>query len=106
MHSITVDELKERLDHPNPGETFAVIDVRSPEEYASGHIPGALNRPIEKIALYEEALRAYDRVYVNCFSGGRSGQVCARLDQIGLTNASNVEGGMMLWKRAGYPVET
>lgn len=106
MNTITVEELKELLDHPNPDEKSIVIDVRSLEEYQAGHIPGAVNRPIEKLEIYEEALRAYDHVYVNCFSGGRSGMACARLAQSGLKDVRNVEGGMMLWKRAGYPVES
>lgn len=105
MKTITVEELKELLDHPNPDEKSIVVDVRSLEEYQAGHIPGAVNRPIEKLEIYEEALRAYDHVYVNCFSGGRSGMACARLEQLGLPDVRNVEGGMMLWKRAGYPVE-
>lgn len=106
MRTISVEELKQALDNPVPGEKSVVVDVRSPEEYAAGHIPGAVNRPVEKLAIYEEALKAYDHVYVTCFSGGRSGMACARLDAIGLKDVRNVEGGMMLWKRAGHPVET
>ena len=105
MNSMTVEELKEAMEHPAPGERTILIDVRSPEEFAAGHVPGAVNRPVDKMAIYEDALRAYDRVFVNCFSGGRSGAVCARLEEIGLRDVRNVEGGMMLWKRAGFPVE-
>ena len=104
MKTISVQELKERMENPVPGKSI-LIDVRSPDEFAAGHTPGAVNRPVEKLAIYEEALRAYDHVYVNCFSGGRSGAACARLAEIGLTDVQNVEGGMMLWKRAGFPVE-
>ncbi|MEI6510710.1 MAG: rhodanese-like domain-containing protein [Candidatus Uhrbacteria bacterium] len=104
MKTITVQELKERLENPAPGKSI-LIDVRSPDEYAEGHIPSAINRPIGGLAIYEEALRAYDHVYVHCLTGGRSGRVCARLSEIGLPDASSVEGGVTAWAAAGYPVE-
>ena len=51
------------------------------------------------------ALRAYDHVYVHCLTGGRSGRACARLSEIGLPDASSVEGGVTARAAAGYTVE-
>jgi len=105
MKTISVQELKERLDHPDPDEKSILIDVRTVGEYADGHIPSAVNRPLDKLAIYEDALRAYDHVYVHCRTGGRSGQACARLNEIGLPDVWNVEGGVTAWEEAGFPVE-
>ena len=104
MKTISVKELKELLENPAPGKSI-LIDVRSPEEYAGGHIPSAVNRPIGSLAIYEEALRAYNHVYVHCLTGGRSGRVCSRLNEIGLPDARSVEGGVTAWEAAGFPVE-
>jgi len=104
MKTISVQELRERLKNPASG-TSILIDVRTPEEFAEGHIPSAVNRPIGSLAIYEAALCAYDHVYVHCLTGGRSGRACARLNEVGHPDARSVEGGVTAWSSAGYTVE-
>ena len=84
-----------------------VIDVRTPAEFADGHIPGAKNFDIYDSS-FENAIKELksDAVYViNCQSGGRSAKACAKMQELGLVGAMNLEGGITAWKKAGFPVE-
>lgn len=72
-----------------------VLDVRTSEEFASGHIEGAVNIPLDQI---ERAVPLYrdKHLYVHCASGARSKQAVAQLKAAGLTNVENI-GGIMSW---------
>ena len=68
-----------------------VIDVRSPGEYASGHVQGALNLPLERVA-QDIGRVAPDKslpVLMYCLSGGRSGSACRVLQQLGYQQVIN-----------------
>lgn len=75
-----------------------LIDVRTPEEFASGHIEGAYNIPLDRI---ESTLKiVQDKstpLYLYCRSGARSGRACSYLQSEGYTNAVNI-GGVMSWR--------
>ncbi|OIP64394.1 MAG: rhodanese [Candidatus Yonathbacteria bacterium CG10_big_fil_rev_8_21_14_0_10_43_136] len=84
-----------------------VIDVRTPAEFADGHIPGAKNFDIYDSG-FTEMIRALPPsvIYiVNCQSGGRSSKACANMQEFGLVGAMNLDGGITAWKKAGFPVE-
>lgn len=85
--------------------TLLMLDVREPDEYAAGHVPGARNLPLAEVAAAVDGLRAEDRTpaFV-CRSGMRSGTAAAQARKAGLT-VQNVRGGMLAWERAGLPVE-
>lgn len=72
-----------------------VLDVRTREEFAQGHIEGAVNTPLDEI---ERAVSLYGdkHLYVHCASGARSKQAVAQLEAAGLTNVENI-GGIMSW---------
>lgn len=55
-----------------------LLDVRTPEEYAQGHVPGSVNFPLERLRLYEGDLDA--KVFAYCRSGSRSARACALLE--------------------------
>lgn len=83
-----------------------VIDVRTPEEYAEGHIEGAT-----LIDFYEpdfaERIDELDRdteYVVYCRSGNRSGQATAMMADQGFTAVTDVDGGIVAWEAAGLPV--
>ncbi len=78
-----------------PGATL--IDVRTPEEYAEGHIPGARNIDIEGDAFVSsiEALDHSAPYFVYCRSGNRSGQAVAFMKQQGFTNITELSGGIL-----------
>ncbi|WP_431782597.1 rhodanese-like domain-containing protein [Streptomyces chumphonensis] len=83
-----------------------VVDVRTPGEYAAGHLPGAHNIPLDDLDRALPALRtAADRgdLLLVCASGARSTQACARLDEHGLT-ATTLAGGTNRWTELGHDV--
>ena len=96
MKSITVQQLHERGDVP-------LIDVREEDEFAAGHVPGAVNLPMSKIGdlLDQLPVEPFD---VICQAGGRSARVVEALEARGY-EATNVEGGTGEWIAAGYPTE-
>lgn len=89
------------------GGNALVIDVRTPEEFATGHVPGARNIPInalpDRLAELDSA-RTGD-VYLICAVGGRSARATSMLAQSGFAHPINVEGGTDAWRDAGYPLE-
>ncbi|MFF4228831.1 rhodanese-like domain-containing protein [Streptomyces sp. NPDC001820] len=86
-----------------------VLDVREDDEWAAGHVEGALHVPmsdfVARFGEVTEALADGGRAYVMCRVGGRSAQVTQYLVQQGI-DAVNVEGGMLAWDGAGRPMVT
>jgi rhodanese-related sulfurtransferase len=81
-----------------------VIDVRSPAEYAGGHIAGALNVPIETLPKGADGLPD-GPIISTCGSGGRGGRAADLLDIAG-RSAFTIEGGTKAWQAAGFRVVT
>ena len=96
MKTITVDELKERMD---AGEKLHILDVREPYENAEFNIGGTLI-PVGQVMTNYDAIEDWknDEIIVYCRSGNRSGQACLMLESAGFTNAKNLIGGMLLWR--------
>ncbi|HEU4684452.1 MAG TPA: rhodanese-like domain-containing protein [Nitrospira sp.] len=87
---------------------FVLVDVRSPEEHASGFIPGTdFNIDFREIKTRHQELgaRKGDHVVVYCQSGHRSNIAAETLADLGYTRVYNVSGSMNAWQEAGYPVE-
>jgi rhodanese-related sulfurtransferase len=81
------------------GAAFAVIDVRSPQEWAGGHIEGALHIPVDDVSKrLSEVPRDGRKLYVICAGGGRSTAAAGFLANRGFLNVHNVEGGMNSWR--------
>lgn len=88
--SVSLTELAERLEK---GEDI-LLDVRSPEEFASGHIPQAINVPLDEVADYKgDKSKGH---LIICASGARSLQATTILKRQGYT-ATNVSSGMNAW---------
>lgn len=84
-----------------------IIDVRTPEEFNDGHIPGARNINIAD-STFSEKIHSLDpdgAYVVNCKSGIRSAKATALMNELGFKNVINLEGGFMAWENAGLPVE-
>ena len=101
MDQITVDQLHAL----RASRSVAVLDVRTPQEWASGHVPGALNIPLAIVPLRHTELGRGDEVYVICESGARSAQASLWLRNQGY-NVINVMGGTAQWRSRGFAVET
>lgn len=106
MGRISVHELEKQMTGGLDEETL-VVDVRDPEEYASGHVPGALNIPLGIISRSVERLKGKKRLFLICQRGGRSAQACSELsERVGSEVALfNVAGGTSAWMEAGFRVD-
>lgn len=93
--SITMEEAKKIFDE---GGDYIILDVRRADEFAAGHIPGAVNIANEEIGNAEpEGLPDKEqRIYVYCRSGNRSKQAAAKLAAMGYTNIVEF-GGILDW---------
>ncbi|MFE5917652.1 rhodanese-like domain-containing protein [Streptomyces sp. NPDC056468] len=86
---------------------YTVIDVRTPGEYATGHLPGAHNIPLDRLDEATDALRNAARrtpLLIVCASGTRSAKGCAQLAAQGI-EAATLDGGTSAWAAAGHEVE-
>jgi len=99
------------MDSSSPQETAAavqrgdtVIDVRTADEFSSGHVPGSVFMPLPTVPLRLAELDRQAPVYITCESGGRAFQACLYLEQNGY-RAIHVSGGMVAWRAAGLPME-
>ncbi|AHF15215.1 rhodanese-like domain-containing protein [Niabella soli] len=99
MNTITVEELKKRIDS---GEKINLIDVREPAEYEEYNI-GAKLIPLGQIQHMEveelEPLKD-EELIIHCRSGKRSAMACQLLESMGFKNTVNVEGGVLAWLEA------
>lgn len=88
-------------------EKTLIMDNRTPEEYARGHVPGSRNIPMGTENDHIDELRGYEQVYLYCRSGRRAQTATTNLNFQGLDHITCIShSGMPDWKKAGYPVET
>jgi rhodanese-related sulfurtransferase len=84
-----------------------VLDVRSPEEFAKGHVPGAVNVDINapdfaaKVASFDKK----QTILVNCHAGSRGAVASAELARLGFKTVCNLEGGLDAWEKSGHSAE-
>lgn len=95
VDEVDVDELAERV-----AAGARVIDVREPDEYTSGHVPGALSVPLATVPDSVDLFRSDAPVYVICQGGGRSRRAAEFVAEHGI-NAINVAGGTGAWIASG-----
>ena len=70
-----------------------LLDVRTPDEYRQGHIPGSKNVPLQSIEEVAGMIESKATpIFVHCLSGARSRQAAAVLQQLGYTNVKNIGG--------------
>jgi len=79
-------------------KSVVILDVRTPGEYADGHIPNTILIPLDQLPERLNEVPKEKKVYVICRSGNRSAQAVNLLQSKGFTNVYNVTGGMMQWK--------
>jgi rhodanese-related sulfurtransferase len=91
----------------SPPDDLVILDIRTPDEYAAGHIAGAINIDYYQPD-FEAKLSALDPAvpYVMyCNSGNRSANALPLMDSIGFDEVYEIDGGIQAWYSAGHPVE-
>ncbi|MCW9054406.1 MAG: rhodanese-like domain-containing protein [Candidatus Pacebacteria bacterium] len=103
MKNVSPKELDLLLHDNNQDELL--VDVRTPPEYQSAHLIGAVNIPIQTIEEEKniERLRKVGIVYVMCGSGARSARACQILSARGIA-VMNLSGGLRAWQNSGFHV--
>ena len=109
-------QIKSRIDEVDPaavreqvGNGAVIVDVREPEEWSAGHIPGAVHVPKSYLeSRIEGAVPDHEKhVVLYCASGNRSVWAARTLiDDLGYEHVESMTGGFTLWKDRGYEVET
>ena len=99
-----VPEVKKRLD---AGEKFVLVDTREDNEWARGHLPGAIHlskgiieRDIEAAVPDKSA-----EIILYCGGGFRSALAADNLQKMGYNKVISMDGGWRVWTEAGFPVE-
>ena len=93
--------LQHLAQHP---EHLFLLDVRTPQEYAEGHIAGAVNVPYDQLATRLAEVPKDKDVVIYCRSGRRSALAADVLAASGYTRLSHLEGDMIAWTEKGRPV--
>ena len=91
-------DIHQGVEQYNATPGAVLLDVRTPQEYAQGHIPGSKNIPLQTLHDAEGAIQDKGTpLYVYCQSGARSSQAASLLRQMGYTNVTTI-GGIAAWR--------
>jgi len=94
VKTVNVDELASRMARGGQ----VLIDVREPHEFASGHVPGAVNVPLGRLPGAIGALDPRAETFLICQSGNRSATAARLLTRSGFDHAFSVKGGTAAWR--------
>jgi hydroxyacylglutathione hydrolase len=95
LEQVSAQELRDAVER---GDGMQLIDVRTPREYASGHVAGAINIPVGEIPARAGEVRRDVAVATVCEGGYRSVLAASLLAREGVTNLANVTGGMAAYR--------
>lgn len=109
-----VNEARARIAEVDPqgmataiqGGGVVLVDVREPDEFAQGHVEGAVNIPrgVAEMGVPRLAPDPSTRIICYCAGGGRSALVADNLRQMGYSNVESLAGGFQAWARSGGKV--
>ena len=106
IKDIRVKEVYDLIGKNKDNQSFIIIDVRTPEEFANEHIENALN-----LDYYSEKFRDElnkldkEKTYlIYCRSGNRSGKALSIMKELAFREVYNMLGGIIQWKAEGYPL--
>ena len=94
VKTVTVDELADRLGQGK----LVLIDVREPYEFAAGHVKGAINVPLGRLADELSKFDPHAETFVICQSGHRSTAAVRQLNRAGFEHAYSVKRGTSAWR--------
>jgi rhodanese-related sulfurtransferase/rubrerythrin len=96
IKTLAPGDVKAVLDKDKKGD-FLLLDVRQPEEYEAGHIPGAMLIPLGELEARQEELERDKKIITYCRSGRRSMAAAIALCGLGFEDVHNLEGGILNW---------
>jgi rhodanese-related sulfurtransferase len=100
--NLTTDEFASNIQNSE----VVVLDVRTPGEFATGHIQGAINIDVEG-STFDSQIAELDKskeYAIYCRSGRRSAVAAEKMAGAGFTKLTNLESGVIAWQGAGYPL--
>ena len=103
---VTPEEALALIQENQPNPDLIIIDVRTPEEFAGGHIQGSINIDFYA-STFEEELSKLDRnktYLIYCHSGTRSGEALVIMEELDFQEAYSISGGITAWQAAGLSV--
>ncbi len=102
--NLKVNEFAQKIADP----AVVILDVRTPAEFASGHIAGAVNVDFESGSFDQDIqkLENSQTYAVYCRSGNRSGQATSIMAKNGFSSVFNLNGGVLDWAALGQPLVT
>jgi rhodanese-related sulfurtransferase len=99
--NITIADYDERF----AGSDHVLIDVRTPEEFEEGRMPGAMLIPLGEIGKRTDEIPTGKPVVLVCATGNRSRVAAGQLARAGFEDLYNLRGGTVAWARAGKPID-
>ncbi|ADC65474.1 Rhodanese domain protein [Ferroglobus placidus DSM 10642] len=103
---ISVDEAYELIQKNKNNPNFVILDIRTPEEFKSEHIDGAINIDFYS-PNFKEELKKLDKnktYLIYCRTGHRTSLAMPLFKELGFKEVYNMLGGITAWKNRGYPV--
>lgn len=103
IKKVTAADVKAAIDK---GEKAVILDVRDPEEYKAGYLPGAINVTRGKLefTVWDRITDKDAKIYVYCLTAARSALATKTLNDMGYKNAVLMDAHFEDWVKAGYPV--
>jgi rhodanese-related sulfurtransferase len=104
IKKVSAADIKAAIDKK---EKAVLLDVRDPNEYSAGHLPGAINvsRGTLEFNVWDKVSDKNAKIYVYCKTAGRSALATKTLNELGYKNAVLMDAQFEDWIKAGYPVE-
>lgn len=100
-----IDNTTYSAEYVDTSVDHLLVDVRSQGEYQGGHLPNAINIPLNELSKRVSEIPNNKPIIVVCASGNRSKTGASKLVDAGFENVSNLKGGTMQWMMSGKPVE-
>jgi rhodanese-related sulfurtransferase len=108
LNDIPLPKAKELIEANAGNSTFVLLDVRTPQEYESGHLSGAVN--IDYYAKdFRDQIGKMDRsntYLIYCRTGRRGADAASILKGMGFNNTYNMQGGIEAWKASNFSIVT
>ena len=97
--AISAEDFKKMADSGK----YTIIDIRTPREFAQGHIKGAINIDFYKKSFFGKMAQYKDKAFLYyCRSGNRTGQAMRKFNQMKFKEGYDLQNGIISWKRAGF----